>query len=663
MLIRRLQSPLIMDLLAPHLDELILDLGCGAGFFTYEIGKRVRCIGIDRALPRISQSSQLGRKTVFFAKADVQEIPFPSSTFDKVLLSSVLQMVEDEQALLRECRRVLRPGGTIVLSVPEGYIYATGLNRRRGELNQRFGAARGYYTRSQLVELLTRNHFLAQRVEHSPKRLGSLLYEIQLYVQTITTFHPILEKLLFLILYPLAWLDRFDHREARGCELVVQAEALKWFTASSGSRDTLVTTHSKRNALNSQRMGQTPRRESQNNLNASIQLAMDWLSHPEMRNASQEDASRGGLNAGYNSKKQSYAFVYSEITGYGISTFLNMYKWTQDKVYLRYAQEAADYLLRIQAPEPGRPEFGAVPHGMTTRHPAMIKTYWSFDNAMILHGLCKFSSFTKEKRFARAASSAGDWLLSMQLEDGSFLSRYDAKTCISRHQGALFYEDGGCLHVKNVLGLLSLAALSGDQKYLQSARRVCEWGLTLEDSEGIFWANPMKKYVFTHAHCYAVEGYLFAHRFFFDSTYLHVCERAADALIRLQNEDGSLYKRHRNRLSPMSTIRDLLIPKKAADATGQAVRIWLILYSITKKERYGKAAEKGARFLLTMQDIYSKDPRLRGGFYYDCCRIPGKTIRSNIMYTWCTQFGLSALHSFSNLQKPNAYQNMMEELF
>ncbi len=50
--------------------------------------------------------------------ADVQALPFRDSTFDAIKITEVLEHVPDTAAALRECRRVLRPGGRLVATAP-----------------------------------------------------------------------------------------------------------------------------------------------------------------------------------------------------------------------------------------------------------------------------------------------------------------------------------------------------------------------------------------------------------------------------------------------------------------------------------------------------------------------------------------------------------------
>ena len=91
--------------------------------------------------------------------------------------------------------------------------------------------------------------------------------------------------------------------------------------------------------------------------------------------------------AGYNWRQQRRTFLYSEITGYAISTYLRLYTWTGDSKYERLAREAGDALLRLQCWKADVPESGAVPHSLRTPDLRFDERYFSFDNAMILQGL------------------------------------------------------------------------------------------------------------------------------------------------------------------------------------------------------------------------------------------------------------------------------------
>lgn len=91
--------------LLPHLrtDMRVLDLGCGPGSITRGLAGRV--IGLDL--------HPLPIEDLPVVRGDAMVLPFPDQVFDALYLNAVLQHVDDAGALLREARRVARPGAVI----------------------------------------------------------------------------------------------------------------------------------------------------------------------------------------------------------------------------------------------------------------------------------------------------------------------------------------------------------------------------------------------------------------------------------------------------------------------------------------------------------------------------------------------------------------------
>jgi ubiquinone/menaquinone biosynthesis C-methylase UbiE len=110
--------------------QLVLDLGCGFGRHAYEAMRRgARVVACDLALPELTevrstayamvQSGQVEPEIEYHAvSGDAQALPFPDSTFDRVIASEVLEHVPDDRRALAELVRVLKPGGTIAATVP-----------------------------------------------------------------------------------------------------------------------------------------------------------------------------------------------------------------------------------------------------------------------------------------------------------------------------------------------------------------------------------------------------------------------------------------------------------------------------------------------------------------------------------------------------------------
>ncbi len=99
----------------------VLDAGCGGGGMPLSLAEEARhVIGIDpinrfgNAGVRLARERGLG--TLQFALADGMALPFCSHTFDLVLSHAVIEHVADAPMYLRECARVLAPGGRVYLS-------------------------------------------------------------------------------------------------------------------------------------------------------------------------------------------------------------------------------------------------------------------------------------------------------------------------------------------------------------------------------------------------------------------------------------------------------------------------------------------------------------------------------------------------------------------
>lgn len=93
----------------------ILDLGCGTGGVLAHLGELGNALGVD---PSPEAAGYCHERGLSVALGSGMDLPFPDETFDAVLALDVIEHVEDDVALLREARRVLRPGGVVVLTVP-----------------------------------------------------------------------------------------------------------------------------------------------------------------------------------------------------------------------------------------------------------------------------------------------------------------------------------------------------------------------------------------------------------------------------------------------------------------------------------------------------------------------------------------------------------------
>jgi SAM-dependent methyltransferase len=94
----------------------VLDVGCGTGTMLRHLAKYGDAEGIDVDAEAIEYCHARGLTRVTQGAAD--SLPFADDAFRLVTALDVVEHVDDDRAVFRELRRVLRPGGTLLLSVP-----------------------------------------------------------------------------------------------------------------------------------------------------------------------------------------------------------------------------------------------------------------------------------------------------------------------------------------------------------------------------------------------------------------------------------------------------------------------------------------------------------------------------------------------------------------
>jgi SAM-dependent methyltransferase len=103
--------------LVPPPSGRTLDLGCGEGRFSRDLvalGHDV--VGVD-ASPTLVAAAREAAPEIEVHEADAAELPLPNSSFGLVVAFMSLQDVENLDGAIRECARVLSPGGRLCLAV------------------------------------------------------------------------------------------------------------------------------------------------------------------------------------------------------------------------------------------------------------------------------------------------------------------------------------------------------------------------------------------------------------------------------------------------------------------------------------------------------------------------------------------------------------------
>jgi len=98
-------------------DARVLDVGCGPGASVDWLGRQsgARAVGLDRSGVLLAEARQ-DNPGLPLVQADASWLPFAGETFEMVLTECVLSLIAAPDPMLAECRRVLVPGGWLVLT-------------------------------------------------------------------------------------------------------------------------------------------------------------------------------------------------------------------------------------------------------------------------------------------------------------------------------------------------------------------------------------------------------------------------------------------------------------------------------------------------------------------------------------------------------------------
>jgi SAM-dependent methyltransferase len=113
----------------------VLDIACGEGYGSALLARRAASVvGADVSFEAVehARSRYAAIPNLRFRQADCAALPFADASFDVVVSFETLEHVAAQEAFLDEVKRVLRPGGLVVLSCPNKAEYTD----RRGAINE-----------------------------------------------------------------------------------------------------------------------------------------------------------------------------------------------------------------------------------------------------------------------------------------------------------------------------------------------------------------------------------------------------------------------------------------------------------------------------------------------------------------------------------------------
>jgi ubiquinone/menaquinone biosynthesis C-methylase UbiE len=152
----------LREALEPRPGERVLEIGPGTGYYSLEVAEwigpegRLHIFDLQQEMldHTMARARELGLANVHPTQGDARSLPYADATFDAAFLVTVLGEIPDQEAALRELRRVLRPSGRLVVGevVLDPHVVTLGPLRERAErsglrFERRVGNALGFFAR------------------------------------------------------------------------------------------------------------------------------------------------------------------------------------------------------------------------------------------------------------------------------------------------------------------------------------------------------------------------------------------------------------------------------------------------------------------------------------------------------------------------------------
>lgn len=369
--------------------------------------------------------------------------------------------------------------------------------------------------------------------------------------------------------------------------------------------------------------------------NQIISDSVRWLLYSGIR--IKNGSNRGAVYGWKNLDPPSYPFIYSEITGYAITSYVYIYSELLNNEALAAAKDCANWL--IQNTSTNKPSSTSLlPTGIIevpefNQKGDLSNQIYAFDNGMVVIGLLNLYKITKDQNLLKVAEKIVKSLADVFFDGSKVIAVLDrsgntiSSDSFRDNYGIKWSSVSGPYHSKLSLCLLELSSLTNNHYYAAISDSLCKFALKFQRSNGRFVTNPDQENItFLHPHLYACEGLVYAG-------------------IRCSNKDyllagikGVIWAMNQINLSTGGLPRNTVVgAPEQSDCMAQLLRLLIICNSRIQEFTNNCDAVRSTieKIHKRLVDFYIAEGPDKGGIRYQNSL--------DAACSWCTMFTMQAL--------------------
>ena len=157
------ECDVVLDWLDARAGERVLDVGCGDGYYDWRVSRAGADVtGIDLHEKRLAYARRAyADDRTRFLDMDAERADFPPGSFDKAMSLCVMEHLADDERVMRNVARALKPGGRFAFSADS--LSNPGITAEERERHRRRYAVNTFYTADLVREKLSRAGFDVER--------------------------------------------------------------------------------------------------------------------------------------------------------------------------------------------------------------------------------------------------------------------------------------------------------------------------------------------------------------------------------------------------------------------------------------------------------------------------------------------------------------------